>query len=879
MDEPDVSEPSYNLLPVQDPSLLTEWRMSLADLLRFSPTLAAQTLADLAGFAKRLGVSPATQLPVNDISPKEQPSTPGNAVLEREIENAVRWNAMSLVQRANHDSPGIGGHLSTFASSATIIEVLQNHIAKGPSHQDGPDRIFFQGHASPGIYARAALEGRFDVERLDLFRRELSAEPGLSSYPHPFLMPGFWEFPTVSMGIGPLCAIFQALLDRHLFERGVIKSLPRTFCFIGDGECDEPETLGAIATASREQLSNLVFIVVCNLQRLDGPVRGGSSIVKELAGVFSGASWRVIKSLWGSSWDDLFDSPHGFILASRLASLTDGDLQRLSASDDAKSVRVELENDIPELASLFSHLDDTQVAKLLRDRAGHDRDKVFAALDKATSPSQQPTAVLVMCEKGFALPSVSSKMSAHQVKGLSAAALTEMAANFGMDDVIAEDVVPQYASLSDEAHAYLVNLTEQKGGPLPSRAITSSHLPLMSSYASLEEFERAPAKDSSTTMAHTRLLRQLLKDPALGPSIVPIVADEGRTFGFESLYSEFGVHLPPAGQGSYKAADAHMTLAYKESSAGRFLQTGISEASALALFMAAGQFGYRGPAQFPIYEYYSMFGFQRVADLIWAAQDAGCSGMLVGATAGRTTLNGEGLQHQDGHSQLWVQSFPHVSAFDPSFGFELRDFYVQQLEKAAAGIPALGYVTVYNENMPLPSRPASVTSGDVLSGAYVFDADPASASEKVALCFSGVGYQAALDARALLAAKGVRADLVSVPSPKLVVEAVTEYQRAVRMGQDTELPAFVSLLRTYAASVFVSDWVAQLIAPVQSLVSNLALLGTDGVGRSAERSELRRFFGTDQEHVALAALAMLDHSETETARTEWGIASSSPYLR
>jgi len=296
------------------------------------------------------------------------------------------------------------------------------------------------------------------------------------------------------------------------------------------------------------------------------------------------------------------------------------------------------------------------------------------------------------------------------------------------------------------------------------------------------------------------------------------------------------------------------------------------------LFIAAGQFGYRGPAQFPIYEYYSMFGFQRVADLIWAAQDAGCSGMLVGATAGRTTLNGEGLQHQDGHSQLWVQSFPHVSAFDPSFGFELRDFYVQQLEKAASGIPALGYVTVYNENMPLPSRPESVSTDDVLSGAYVFDAAPAPSGEKVALCFSGVGYQAALEARELLAAKGVLADLVSVPSPKSVVEGVAEFQRNVRMGVVTDLPAFVSLLRTYAASVFVSDWVAQLIAPVQSLVSNLALLGTDGVGRSAERSELRRFFGTDKEHVALAALSMLGHPETDTARTEWGLDPNSPYL-
>ena len=879
MDDANVSDPSYNLLPVQDPSLLTEWRMSLADLLRFSPTLASQTLADLAGFAELLGVSPASHLPVNDIPLKEQPNTPGDAVLESEIENAVRWNAMSLVQRANHDSPGIGGHLSTFASSATIVEVLQNHIVKGPEHQDGPDRIFFQGHASPGIYARASLEGRFDSARLDLFRRELSAEPGLSSYPHPFLMPGFWEFPTVSMGLGPLCAIFQALLDRHLFERGVIKALPRTFCFIGDGECDEPETLGAIATASREQLSNLVFIVVCNLQRLDGPVRGGASIVKELAGVFSGASWRVIRSLWGSSWDDLFDSTHGFALASRLASLTDGDLQRLSVSEDAKSVRLELENDTPALVSLFAHLDDTQVAKLLCDRAGHDRDKVFAALDKATSPSKQPTAVLVMCEKGFGLPSVSSKMSAHQTKGLAASALTEMAANFGMGEVLAEDGEPQYASLSDEARAYLVNLTEQKGGPLPARALTSSALPLMSSYASLEEFERAPIKESSTTMAHTRLLRQLLKDPALGPSIIPIVADEGRTFGFESLYSEFGVHLPPAGQGSYKAADAHLALAYRESSTGRFLQTGISEASALALFIAAGQFGYRGPAQFPIYEYYSMFGFQRVADLIWAAQDAGCSGMLVGATAGRTTLNGEGLQHQDGHSQLWVQSFPHVSAFDPSFGFELRDFYVQQLEKAASGVPSLGYVTVYNENMPLPARPESVTSDDVLSGAYVFDADPAPASEKVALCFSGIGYQAANGARALLASKGVSVDLISVPSPKLIVEAVLEHQRSVRIGQDAELPAFVSLLRKYAASVFVSDWVAQLLSPVQSLVGNLALLGTDGLGRSAERTELRRFFGTDKEHVALAALSMLGHPETDRARSEWGIAGFSPYLR
>lgn len=869
------SDDIFDLYQVSDPGLLSEWRLSLESIAGHAE-LSSALLADQFLFASRLGLVSADELLINDVSPANQPAYPGALDSERRIEAATRFNALSIVQRANIDNPGLGGHLSTFASSATAVSVLLNHVANGPLHPAGPDRVFFQGHASPGIYARANLEGRLSKERLDLFRRELAGSPGLSSYPHPLLMPGFWEFPTVSMGLGPLCAIHQAFVDRHLFERGMLSSLPRTFCFIGDGECDEPETLGAISVAAREGLSNLVFVVICNLQRLDGPVRGGSSIVKELAGIFRGARWNVVRALWGSKWDPVFSSSHGYATASRLSTIPDGEMQRLASLADNQEIqsRIFADTDISQFG-----LETKDMSGLLSDRAGADPKKIFAAYSAALE-SSKPSVILLLCEKGAFLPSVASKMSAHQVKSLSLDSINMMASGLGLQSQVSEK--PDYVDLDSADSDYLQGILASRGGSLPSRSLLPAPLPPLVSDV-FAEFDVSPPKEVSTTTAHTRLLRGLLKDPSLGPNIVPIVADEGRTFGFESLYAEFGVHLSPSGSGSYKAADADMALRYNERSGGRFLQAGISEASALAIFNAAGQMGYRGPSLFPIFEFYSMFGFQRVADLIWAAQDAGCSGVLVGATAGRTTLHGEGLQHQDGHSLLWSNALPNLEVFDPAFPFEMADFYHMMLSKASSGSPSLGYLTVYNENFLPPSRPSGVSREDVTSGVYVFERDLLSSRDRVALCFSGVGYLAAIQARGLLNDFSIAADLVSVPSPKRVIESVRSYDRLSRLGHKPDLPKAVAILSDYRSSVFVSDWVSSLLSPLASHVPGLVLLGTDGVGRSSLRSELRSFFETDGPSVALAALSGLGFSPGEIqdrART-WGVDvnASDPYRR
>lgn len=867
---------AYDLLPDPDPGLSAEWRMSIDDVIKhLTPEAASFVLADAARYAADL-VKSVTTLPLNDVPTARQPVYPGDMALEWEIESAVRWNAMALVHRANHKEAGLGGHLSTFASSATLLEVLRNHILRGHDHTNGADRVFFQGHASPGIYSRAFLEGRLTESELELFRREATGEPGLSSYPHPRLMPSFWEQPTVSMGLGPLTAIHSALMDRYLFDRGLISNLPRTFAIVGDGECDEPETLGALTVASRENLENLVFVVVCNLQRLDGPVRGYSSVTRELHKLFEGAGWRTIRALWGSSWDDLFTSPSAHALASRLSRLSDGDLQRLTASGACDALRAELTDGSDVLLDLFAPFSNDELAALLVDRAGHDPEKVYAALHEAISPDalRRPTVVLLLTQKGHLLPEVESRNAAHQVKGLSAQQLVTLAerlklsAQPDVDSLKAEE--PPYVTLSKDAASYLQKRTDAQGGPLPKRNALSN-LPALSDMNVLDEFDLGSSKPVSTTMAHTRLLRLLCRDSSLGERVVPIVADEGRTFGFEPLYAEFGVHAP----GSYKGVDAHLPLAYKEGLTGKFVQSGISEAGALAAFTAAGGWGYRGTALLPIYEFYSMFGFQRVADLIWAAADAGVSGVLAGATAGRTTLNGEGLQHADGHSLVWAQSVPDLWAIDPAFAFETAAVYRALLNKLSTGQAQMLYLSLYNENFVQPARPSGVSDEDIMSGAYVFDEAPQRLGTHVALCFSGIGYVAARDARELLLEYGVSADLISMPNVKLLAEEARRFDRAKRLGS-TPLPTrFQTVLENRGPAVFVSDWTQSLISPlVAHAPHGVVTLGTDGFGRSSTREELRSFFETSATHVALAALSMTQDRSVLDAAKRWGVDTS-----
>lgn len=861
---------TFDILPDPDPSLTEEWIDSADALLKNVPIEQARfVLAAAASHASRQ-IADFLRTSANDIPAHRQAEYPGDLGIESRIEAKVRWNAMALVHRANEASPGLGGHLSTFASSATLLEVLRNHHLRGHDHPEGADRVFFQGHASPGVYSRAFLEGRLSAAHLDRFRREATHEEGLSSYPHPRLMPDFWEQPTVSMGLGPLTAIHSALMDRYLFDRGLIKHLPRTFAIIGDGETDEPETLGAITLASREKLENLVFIVVCNLQRLDGPVRGYASIVTELAGLFRGASWRVIRSLWGSSWDALFASPDSHLLASRLSDISDGDLQRLTASPVPPTLRSELTLEDPALLALLSPYSDDALHAMLKDRAGHDPLKVHAALVEATSPDpmNRPSVVLLLCQKGHLLPEVESRNAAHQVKGLSASQLTELAARLGLDH---SGDLPEYVELTPEEAAYVASRLEASGGPLPRR-LASSSLPILANPSVLEEFDAGSTQAVSTTVAHTRLLRLLCRDDSLGERVVPVVADEGRTFGFEPLYAEFGVHAP----GTYKGVDSHLPLAYKENTAGKFLQSGISESGALASLTAAGLWQYRGCALLPIYEFYSMFGFQRVADLIWAAVDAGASGVLAGATAGRTTLHGEGLQHADGHSMLWAQSVPALWAYDPAFAFETADVYMSLIEKLATGSSQLLYLTLYNENFIQPSRPANVSREDVMSGMYVFDEAAERLGSHVALCFSGSSYLAALEARELLKEYGVSSDLVSIPGQKRIVEECRQALRDRRLGRPAFATRFEEVLKDRGPAVYVSDWVSALLAPAAPLAPHgFTMLGTDGFGRSSTREELRAFFETDAKYVALAALAAVGDKDVAQAAARWNVNPSS----
>jgi pyruvate dehydrogenase E1 component len=865
----------FDLLPDPDPSLTAEWHFSSDELLRhLTPEHAAFVMASAAEYAK-VHIASILDAPLNDIPLTRQAPHPGNLALEQRLEEAVRWNAMALVQRANHHEPGIGGHLSTFASSSTIIETLRNYFVRGHDHELGSDRVFFQGHSSPGIYARAFLEGRLTSEQLDLFRRETTTTPGLSSYPHPRLMPDFWEQPTVSMGLGPLTAIHSALMDQYLLSQGLISSLPRTFAIIGDGETDEPETLGALTVASREKLSNLVFIVVCNLQRLDGPVRGYSSIVAELTKLFRGASWRVIRALWGSSWDPFFAHPASHVLAQRLAALSDGDLQRLSTLPPSDALRDEITQQDPRLVELFSTTSNDELSNMLTDRAGHDPKKVYAALHEAVeNPTDSPTVLLVLTEKGHLLPDVESRNAAHQVKGLGKAQLHELANRLHLTDrVNASDLdeeLPPYVELDDETRTYLASRLATQGGPVPRR-LAPSPLPRLADPRIFDEFDAGSPKEVSTTVAHTRLLRLLCRDAGVGPRVVPIVADEGRTFGFEPLYAEFGVHAP----GTYKGVDAHLPLAYKENTTGKFIQSGISEAGALASFTSAGLWAYNDLALLPVYEFYSMFGFQRVADLIWAAADAGVSGVLAGATAGRTTLNGEGLQHADGHSMVWAQSVPDLWAYDPAFAFETADVYKALLEKLSTGAPQLVYLTMYNENFTQPMRPSHVTTDDVMSGGYVFKEAPERLGTHVALCFSGSSYLAARDAQSLLLEYGVSSDLVSLPGVKTLVEDARASTRAHRLGLTAPTPRFTTLLEGRGPAVFVSDWTQNLIAPlVPHAPHGISVLGTDGFGRSSTRAELRTFFETSAAHVALAALSMVPDRPLREAAERWGIDTS-----
>jgi len=799
---------------------------------------------------------------LNTIPRDRQPPFPGNREIERRIKSLVRWNAMAMVVRANRDEHGIGGHLSTFASAATLFEIAFNHFLHGKDHPEGGDQVYFQGHASPGIYARAFLEGRLSVAQLENFRRELRPGGGLSSYPHPWLMPTFWECPTVSMGLSPIMAIYQARFNRYLEDRGLAQKTGRVWAFLGDGELDEPESLGAISLAARQEIDNLIFVVNCNLQRLDGPVRGNGKIIQELEAVFRGAGWNVIKVIWGGSWDPLLERDDDGALVARMEEAVDGDYQMYSVAPGAYTRQHFFGTD-PRLEALVANLSDTEIHKL--GRGGHDPEKVYAAYRSAVAHRGSPTVVLAKTIKGYGLGEAGEGRNvSHQQKQLDEEELREFRSRFGIpisDQDLAS--VPFYRPADDSAEIrYLHERRQQLGGYLPARRHGTAPLKAVPEEPFKEFYEGAHDRHVATTMVFVRLLAKLLRDQTIGRLIVPIIPDEARTFGMEALFRQVGIYSH-VGQ-RYEPVDRETLLYYKEATDGQILEEGITEAGAMSSFIAAGTaYATHGVNTIPIFLFYSMFGFQRIGDLIWAAGDMRCRGFLAGGTAGRTTLAGEGLQHQDGHSHLLACSHPTVVAYDPAFAYEIaiivregiRRMYVEQQD-------CMYYLTLGNELYPMPAMPEATAAG-ILRGMYRFRAADKTATRcRAALLGSGALINEALRAQEMLASRyGIAADVWSVTSYQQLYRDAADSERWNRLHPDQQprVPYVTECLRSNPGVVVaVSDYTHMLPHAIARWVpGQLVALGTDGFGRSDSRAALRNFFEVDARYITLATLHAL----------------------
>ncbi len=843
-----------------------EWLEALDDVVAARGEERARfLLGELADRAYRRGVPlPAPVSPyVNTIPWFEQPPYPGDRALERRIKSIIRWNAMAMVVRANKHEDGIGGHISTYASAATLLEVGFNHFfrGRGESGFDG-DLIYFQGHASPGIYARAFLEGRLSEAQLENFRRDLAPGGGLSSYPHPWLMPGFWEFPTVSMGLGPISAIYQARFNRYLENRGLLATgHRRVWAFLGDGETDEPESLGALTLASREGLDNLTFVVNCNLQRLDGPVRGNGKIIQELEAAFRGAGWNVLKVIWGSSWDPLLDRDKDGWLVRVMNETLDGEYQKYSV-EGGDYIRKHFFGRYPELAAMVADIPNDQMPYLRR--GGHDPEKVYAAYKAATETKGAPTVILAKTIKGYGMGgSGEGKNVAHQQKKLNEEELRAFRDRFDIpvpDEQLAAAPFYRPADGSPEIE-YLRARRAALGGSVPARKTWTVPSPPPPK-ATFAEFLAGGNRPVSTTMGFVQILRQLLKDPQIGPRIVPIVPDEARTFGMESLFRQHGIY---ASKGQlYEPVDSKTLLFYKEVKDGQILEEGITEAGSMASFTAAGTaYASHGLDMIPFFIFYSMFGFQRIGDQIWAFGDQRGRGFLLGATAGRTTLNGEGLQHEDGHSHLLATTVPNLLAYDPAYAFELAVIIEDGLRRMYEEREDIFYyLTLYNENYVMPPMPEGVAPG-ILQGLYLFRPSSLPAERpRVQLLGSGSILGEALRAQQILDERfGVAADVWSATSYKELRREALECERWSLLHPDQE-PRVPYVTRVLGGArgpvVAVSDFMKAVPDQIARWVpQGLLPLGTDGFGRSATREELRRFFGIDAGHVALAALAEL----------------------
>ena len=860
-----------NDMPDRDPTETREWLESLqAVIAREGPERAHFLLESLVEQTRRAGgflpFAPTTEY-VNTIPPQMEAKSPGDNAMEWRIRSLIRWNAMAMVVRANRKPGDLGGHIASFASSATLYDVGFNHFWRAPSENHPGDILCVQGHSSPGIYARSFLEGRFSESQLDHFRMEVDGQ-GIASYPHPWLMPDYWQVPTVSMGLGPISAIYQARNSKYLEHRGLLPKTDRKiWCFMGDGECDEPESLGAISVAGRESLDNLVFVINCNLQRLDGPVRGNGKIIQELEGVFRGAGWNVIKLVWGSYWDPLLARDTNGVLRKLMMETVDGEYQNCKAFGGAYT-REHFFGKYPETAAMVANMSDDDIWRL--NRGGHDPHKVYAAYHQAVNTTGMPTVILAKTVKGYGMGSAGESLNpTHQTKKLDDEAVRAFRDRFNIpisDAQLADGKVPFYHPGEDSPEVqYMKARRAELGGFLPQRrqkASQSFEVPPLANFERL--LKSTGEREISTTMAFVQALNIILRDKQIGPRVVPIVADEARTFGMEGLFRQIGIYAP-FGQ-KYKPVDADQLMYYREDQAGQVLEEGITEAGAFSSWMAcATSYSNNNLPLLPFFIFYSMFGFQRIGDSAWQAADMRARGFLLGATAGRTTLNGEGLQHEDGHSHLLAGAIPNCRAYDPSFGFEVAVILQYGMQRMLAEqVDEYYYLTLMNENYAHPDMPEGAAEG-IVKGMYLLkDGGKSKKGElRVQLLGSGTILREVMAAAELLDKEfGVAADIWSCPSFTELRRDGYDAERWNRLHPEAktpQVPYVTTLLEGRAGpAIAATDYVRAFAEQIRPFVpQHYTVLGTDGFGRSDTRANLRRFFEVDRYHVAHAAIAAL----------------------
>jgi len=865
-----------------NPQETREWRDALDDVVKYEgPERASFLLMELAKHATgaRLRLPTAITTPFcNTIAPAEEKMLAGDLFMERRIRSLVRWNALAMVMRANEKEDGLGGHISSFSSSATLYDVGYNHFFRGTGAGHPGDLVFYQGHSAPGMYARSFLEGRLTEEQLDNFRREVGGR-GLSSYPHPWLMPDYWQFPTVSMGLGPIQAIYQARVMKYQQNRGLVDHGDReVWCFIGDGECDEPETLGAISLAGREGMGNLNFVINCNLQRLDGPVRGNGKIIQELEGIFRGAGWNVIKVIWGRKWDHLLEKDKTGLLQKRMDEVCDGELQNYKYNGGAYT-REHFFGKYPELLELVADLSDDDIMYL--NRGGHDPYKVYAAYAAAVSEHERPTVILAMTVKGYGTGEAGeANNETHALKKLDRESLKAFRDRFDIPISDEElDNVPYYRPPSDSPEMRYMNERRQAlGGPIPVRRAQMELLETPPLTAFGNHLKSSGTREISTTMAFVRMLSSLVKDADIGKRVVPIVPDEARTFGMEGMFRQLGIYSS-VGQ-RYTPHDAGQIMYYKEDIKGQILEEGINEAGAFSAWLAAAtSYSTSAYPMVPFYIFYSMFGFQRIGDLAWAAGDSQARGFLIGATAGRTTLNGEGLQHQDGHSHLLAGTIPNCVSYDPAYAYELAVIIQDGLRRMFhEGQNRFYYITTMNENYVQPEMPQGAEEG-IIQGMYRLRASSLAGELRVQLLGGGAILREVEAAAAMLESDyQIAADVWSLTSVNELQREGKAVQRwnLLHPEETARVPYVTRMLRQGVGPVVAAtDYVKLYADQIREFVpGNYTVLGTDGFGRSDTRSKLREFFEVSRNYIVIAALkALADEGRIERSRVTAAISA------